>query len=63
MPIKAFVETENVFMSNDISTQYTKERNKKCGRNGYYAAHKEKVNIISPLEYGMFIEGKKRKRR
>ena len=50
-------------MSNDISTQYTKERNKKCGRNGYYAAHKEKVNIISPLEYGMFIEGKKRKRR
>lgn len=50
-------------MSNDISTQYTKERNKKCGRNGYYAAHREKVNVISPSEYGMFIEGKKRKRR
>ena len=54
---------ENVFMSNDISTQYTKERNKKCGRNRYYAAHREKVNVISPSEYGMFIEGKKRKRR
>ena len=54
---------ENVFMSNDISTQYTKERNKKCGRNRYYEAHREKVNVISPSEYGMFIEGKKRKRR
>ena len=53
---------ENVFMSNDISTQYTKERNKKCGRNGYYAAHREKVNVISPSEYGMFIAGKKKKR-
>lgn len=48
-------------MSNDILTLYTKERNKKCGRNGYYAAHREKVNIISPSEYGMFVTSKRRK--
>ena len=48
-------------MSNDISTQYTKERNKKCGRNGYYAAHREKQYIISPSEYGMFVTSKRRK--
>lgn len=49
-------------MSKDISTQYTKERNSKCGRNGYYAAHREKVVIIPPSEYGMFLTNRKRKR-
>ena len=47
-------------MSKDISTQYTKELNKKCGRNGYCQAHREKEKIISPSKYGMFIQSKKK---
>jgi hypothetical protein len=46
-------------MSNDISYQYTKTRNKECGRNGYYAAHREKCTVISPSEYGMFLQRKR----
>lgn len=49
-------------MSKDISTQYTKEQNKKCGRNGYFQAHREKLKDISPAEYGMFLENRKRKK-
>lgn len=48
-------------MSNDISTLYTKERNTKCGRNGYCAAHREKQDIISPSEYGMFVTSKRKR--
>lgn len=47
-------------MSNDISTQYTKEKNKKCGRYGYCAAMHEKETNIRPNEYGMFLAGRKR---
>lgn len=47
-------------MSKDISTQFTKEQNKKCGRNGYYLAHKEKETVIRPSQYGMFIANKRR---
>ena len=49
-------------MSKDISTQYTKERNKKCGRNGYYAAHREKETIICPSEYGIFLANNKKRK-
>lgn len=42
-------------MSKDISTPYTKERNVKCGRTGYYAYKGEKVDVISPKDYGMFL--------
>ena len=49
-------------MSKDISTQYTKDQNKKCGRNGYGMAHREKVINISPSEYGMFLQNRKRKK-
>lgn len=49
-------------MSKDISTQYTKERNKKCGRNGYVMAHREKETNICPSEYGMFLENRKKKK-
>jgi len=42
-------------MSKDISTFYTKERNIKCGRKGYYAYKREKVDVISPSNYGMFL--------
>jgi hypothetical protein len=42
-------------MSKDIMSQYTKERNKECGRNGYCMAHREKVYVISPRNYGEFL--------
>lgn len=48
-------------MSKNIATQSTKEQNKKCGRNGYCRAHEEKVTVISPAKYGMFIAGKRSK--
>ena len=48
-------------MSKNISTLYTKERNIKCGRNGYCMAHREKVTNISPSEYGMFLASRKRR--
>lgn len=43
-------------MNNDISTIYTKYRNKSCGRKGYFMFKREKETIISPREYGMFIQ-------
>ncbi len=46
-------------MSKDISTEYTKERNKKCGRKGYVGFKREKETIISPKEYGLFIQKRK----
>ena len=48
-----------VVMSKDISTCYTKVQNKKCGRLGYYLALREKVTIISPKDYGIFLQNKK----
>jgi hypothetical protein len=43
----------------DISTAYTKEKNKNCGRTGYCGFKREKVTNISPRDYGMFLQGKK----
>lgn len=40
----------------DISTQYTKEENKKSGRSGYFLWKREKETSISPKEFGMFIQ-------
>ena len=42
-------------MSNDISSMYTKDQNKKAGRKGYVLWKHEKVNIISPAAYGDYI--------
>jgi hypothetical protein len=42
-------------MSKDITTQYTKEQNKECGRNGYCMAHREKEAVILPRDYGEFL--------
>jgi hypothetical protein len=42
-------------MSDDISTLYTKEKNIKCGRKGYFAYKREKEDVISPRDYGMFL--------
>ena len=50
-------------MSNDISYKYTKTQNKECGRNGYYLAHREKCTAISPSEYGMFLQQKRKRNR
>lgn len=49
-------------MSNDISTQYTKEQNNKTGRRGYIAWKLEKETVISPKEYGQFLENKRRRK-
>ncbi len=46
-------------MSKDISTQYTKERNKECGRKGYCGFKREKETVISPRDYGMFLQKRK----
>lgn len=45
----------------DISTVFTKEENKKNGRLGYYNATREKNTIISPAQYGMFLQKRGRK--
>ena len=50
-------------MSNDISTQYTKEENNKNGRRGYGQWKGEKETAIPPRDYGMFIQDKKRRRK
>ena len=41
---------------NDISTMFTKEENKKNGRPGYGLATREKEDIISPAQYGAFLQ-------
>ena len=49
-------------MSKDISTLFTKEENQKNGRRGYLDWKREKEAIISPRDYGMFVQGKRRKK-
>lgn len=45
-------------MSKDISSQYTKTRNREEGRRGYCLWKREKDAIISPKNYGIFIQRK-----
>lgn len=40
----------------DISTLYTKDRNNTCGRKGYFGFKREKETVISPKNYGMFLQ-------
>lgn len=54
---------EEIKMSKDISTQYTKEQNKECGRKGYGLWKHEKQDIISPKDYGMFLQKKGRRKK
>ena len=49
-------------MNKDISTVYTKYKNKNCGRKGYFRFKEEKEDVISPKEYGIFIQERKRRR-
>lgn len=46
-------------MSNDISTKYTDDRNKTAGRKGYCVWKKENETVISPKDYGMFLQRKR----
>lgn len=48
-------------MSNDISTMYSKEQEKSCGRRGYVGWKADKEQNISPRNYGEFINKKRRK--
>lgn len=47
-------------MSKDISHEFTKEKNVKCGRTGYCGFKREKITRISPRDYGMFLQGKRK---
>ena len=42
-------------MSNDISTMYTKDQNKKTGRRGYAFWKTDKETSITPAAYGDYI--------
>lgn len=42
-------------MSKDITTKFTEQRNKECGRKGYGAWKREKIKVIPPKHYGLFI--------
>lgn len=51
-------------MSNDISSMYTKDKNKKTGRRGYGMWKREKETAIRPCDYGDYIlQNKKRGKR
>ena len=47
---------KRVSKGKDISTMFTKEENKKNGRFGYCQATREKETIISPSQYGAFLQ-------
>lgn len=46
----------------DISTMFTREENKKNGRAGYYQAGSRKIDIISPAQYGAFLQKRGRRK-
>ncbi len=46
----------------DISTMFTREENKKNGRAGYYQACSRKIDIISPAQYGAFLQKRGKKK-
>lgn len=48
-------------MSNDISTMFTKDQNKKAGRKGFFHWKSAKITAISPAAYGDYILQSKRR--
>ena len=50
-------------MSSSICAPFTKEEDKKNGRNGYAWAKYEKETSISPYYYGAFLSKKKRRKK
>jgi hypothetical protein len=49
-------------LSKDISTIFTKEQNKSCGRKGYCGFKREKETVITPKDYGEFLLKRKCKK-
>lgn len=49
-------------MSNDISTPFTRLKNTERGRSGYIMYKQEKVTVISPKDYGEFIQNRRKRR-
>ena len=49
-------------MSNDISSMYTKDKNKKAGRRGYSLWKDEKITIIPQAAYVAYILQNKKER-
>lgn len=60
--------TQNYYRRNqmnkgkDISTMFTKEENKKNGIAGYYQADRRKIDVISPAQYGAFLQKRGRRK-
>lgn len=50
-------------MAKDISTMYTREENQKAGRRGYGLWKYRKETVISPKEYGTFLQKSKKKQK
>ena len=50
-------------MSNDISTMYTKDKNMKAGRKGYFHWQDEKEKVIRPSDYGDYISQQRNRRK
>ena len=48
-------------MSNDISTMYTKSKNQKAGRKGYFRWQDEKEKAIRPSDYGDYISQRRKR--
>jgi hypothetical protein len=46
----------------DISTMFTREENKKNGIVGYYRADSRKIDVISPAQYGVFLQKRGRRK-
>lgn len=55
------LEQEVRGMSKDISTKFTDESNKTMGRKGYAMWKSEKITVITPKDYGMFLQKRRRK--
>lgn len=53
---------EGCRLSKDISTIFTKEKNERCGRKGYFGFKREKETVITPKDYGMFLQKMKYKK-
>lgn len=54
--IQNYCRRNQISKGKDISTMFTREENKKNGRLGYGLATREKDTIISPAQYGAFLQ-------
>lgn len=50
-------------MSKDISSIYTRYQNNNTGRKGYFLWRETKNTVISPKDYGMFLQSRRKKRK